>query len=174
MSARRIRVLIVEDQAMMRQGLRAALESYPNIEVIGETDNGEEALVKTGKLLPTLVIMDITLPKMDGIAATRLIKSQHPEIVVLGLSVDPKDYEVYAMQKAGAFDVLKKDQAVTDLYAAIQRAVAAVQPVLILAETPQPLMGDSERAEQPVPMEQPVKEPQEIHREMDKETSRPS
>ena len=67
------------------------------------------------------------------------------------------------MQKAGAFDVLKKDQAVTDLYAAIQRAVAAVQPVLILAETdsPKPLTEDSEGGEQPTPTEQPMKEPKE-------------
>lgn len=161
--AQRIRVLIVEDQAMMRQGLRSALESYPNIEVVGETDNGEEALGKAGKLLPTLVIMDITLPGMDGIVATRLIKTQHPQIVVLGLSVDPKDYEIYAMQKAGAFDVLKKDQAIAELYAAVQRAVAAVQPVLILTETDSPKGSteDSNPGERRVPKEQPKKEPQE-------------
>ena len=66
------------------------------------------------------------MPKMDGITATRLIKTQHPEIAVLGLSVDPKDFQVSAMRRAGAFDVLKKDQAVNDLYEAIQRAAGAV------------------------------------------------
>jgi DNA-binding NarL/FixJ family response regulator len=97
--------------------------------------------------------MDNTLPKMDGIATTRLIKSQHSEIIVLGLSVDPKDYEIYAMQKAGAFDILKKDHAVTDLYAAIQLVVAAVQPVLVLAETEssKPLTEDSDQGEQLAP-----------------------
>ena len=56
------------------------------------------------------------MSKMDGITATRLIKTQHPEIVVIGLSAMVKDYEVYAMQKAGAFEVLHKDNAVTELY----------------------------------------------------------
>ena len=56
-------------------------------------------------------MMDINMSKMDGITATRLIKTQHPEIVFLGLIIDPKEYQVYAMQKAGAFEVLKKDNA---------------------------------------------------------------
>jgi DNA-binding NarL/FixJ family response regulator len=79
--------------------------------------------------------------RMDGITATRLIKAQFPQIAVIGLSVERKDYLVYAMQKAGAFEVITRDNAVLDLYSAIQRAVAAVQPVLIMEEAP-----DSERA----------------------------
>jgi DNA-binding NarL/FixJ family response regulator len=70
--------------------------------------------------------MDIAMPRMDGITATRLIKEQHPQIAVLGLSIEPKHYEVYAIQRAGAFDVLRKDRAVHDLYEAIQRAAASV------------------------------------------------
>ena len=134
MNVQRIPVLLVEDQTMVRQGLRSALESYPNIEVVGEAADGETAINKAAKLQPAVVVVDINLPKMDGITATRVIKSQQPEMIVLGLSVDPKDYEIYAMKKAGAFEVLKKDEAVNDLYAAIQRAVASIQPVVILKD----------------------------------------
>jgi DNA-binding NarL/FixJ family response regulator len=128
---RQIRVLLVDDQTMLRQALRTALEAYPNIQVVGEASDGEEAVSSASKLQPTVVVMDINMSKMDGITATRLIKVQNPNITVVGLSVNPKDYQLYAMQKAGAFEVLKKDDAVNDLYGAIQRAVAAIQPVLI-------------------------------------------
>jgi len=150
MTVSRIRVLIADDHTMVRQGLRSVLESYPNIEVIGEAENGERAVTLASKLQPTVVIMDICMSKMDGITATRLIKQQHAQMIVLGLSVDPKDYEIYAMQKAGAFDILKKDQAIHLLYAAIQRAVAAVQPVLILEETisPTPAPQDLDEGKQ--------------------------
>ncbi len=160
--ARRIRVLLVDDHAIIRQGLRSALQAYPNIEVIGEAGDGEEAVVSAAKLQPAVVVMDINMSKMDGITATRLIKTQHPQIVVLGLTVDTRDYQVYAMQKAGAFDVLKKDSSVVDLYGAIQRAVAAVQPVLILEETPSPkeVSGDSQQADNPTSAEPPsIKKP---------------
>lgn len=155
--ARRIGVLLVDDHAIIRQGLRSALQAYPNIEVIGEAGDGEEAVVSAAKLQPAVVVMDINMSKMDGITATRLIKTQHPQIVVLGLTVDTRDYQVYAMQKAGAFDVLKKDSSVVDLYGAIQRAVAAVQPVLILEETPSPkeVSGESQQADNPIPTEPP-------------------
>jgi DNA-binding NarL/FixJ family response regulator len=136
---------------MVRQGLRSALEAYPNIEVVGEAENGEEAVSKAERLEPTVVVMDINMEKMDGITATRFIKTQNPQIVVLGVSVEAKDYEVYAMQKAGAVEVLTKDKAVNDLYAAIQRAVASVQPMLILEETasPTPSPEDTEPLEKP-------------------------
>jgi len=71
---------------------------------------------------------------MDGIAATRVIKQQNPHIAVIGLSIDPKDYQIYAMEKAGAYKVLNKDSAVTELYGAIQEAVAAVRPIFVIEE----------------------------------------
>lgn len=130
----KIRVLLVEDHTLVRQGLRSALEGYPNIEVVGEAGEGEAAVLSALKLQPTAVVMDINLPKMDGITATRLIKKQNPHIGVVGLSVDPKDYHIYAMQKAGAFKVINKDSAVTELYVAVQEAVAAVRPILIIED----------------------------------------
>jgi DNA-binding NarL/FixJ family response regulator len=135
-AAQKIRVLIVDDHVMVRQGLRAVLQSYPNIEVVGEAGNGEEAVMSAANLKPTIVVMDIGMPTLDGIGATRLIKTQYPEMAVVGLSVNAPSYSVEAMLKAGAFEVLTKDKAVDQLYSAIQRATAAIQPILILQEPP--------------------------------------
>ena len=124
--ARSIRVLVVDDHAMVRQGLRCTLEVYPSIEVVGEASDGEEVLACIEKVQPTVVVMDIVMPKMDGIAATRLIKTQYPQIAVVGLTREVKDYTVYSMKKAGAFEVVDKQNAVGELYDAIQRAVAGI------------------------------------------------
>lgn len=135
-NGKNIRILIVDDHAMFRQVVRSILKPYPNIEVIGEASDGDEAIVSVGQLKPDVVLMDVNMQKMDGVTAARLIKVQYPEIAILGLSAKAKHYDIYAMQKAGAFEVISKEQSVQELYAAIQRAVAAVQPVLILEETP--------------------------------------
>jgi len=135
-AAQKIRVLLVDDHAMVRQGLRAVLQSYPNIEVVGEAANGEEGVACVQKLQPAVIVMDIGMPNLDGIGATRLIKIQYPQIAVVGLSVNAPSFHVDAMLKAGAFEVLTKDKAVDELYSAIQRAIAAVQPILILEEKP--------------------------------------
>ena len=124
--AKSIRVLLVDDHAMIRQGLRCALECYPNIEVVGEAGDGEEALKCVAKALPTVVVMDIVMPKMDGIAATRRVKTEYPQIAVIGLTRDPKDYTLYTMKKEGASEVVDKKNAVVELYDAIQRAVTGI------------------------------------------------
>ena len=134
-NAKPIQVLLVDDHTIIRQSLRSLLDSYPNIQVVGEARDGEEAVSIAGKLQPTVVVMDVNMTKMDGITATRLIKAQYQHIAVVGLSVLEKDYQVYAMLKAGAFEVLKKDSSAVELFGAIQRAVASVQPVVILEET---------------------------------------
>jgi DNA-binding NarL/FixJ family response regulator len=132
--ARKIRVLLVEDHTLLRQGVRAALEAYPNIQVVGEAEDGEAAVLSAIRLQPTVIVMDINMPKMDGITATRFIKLQNPHIAVVGLSVDPRDYLIYAMEKAGAFKVLNKNSALTQLYETLQEAVAAVRPILVMEE----------------------------------------
>jgi DNA-binding NarL/FixJ family response regulator len=91
--------------------------------VVGEASDGEEAVACVAKVLPTVVVIDIVMPKMDGIAATRLIKTEHPEIAVIGLTRDLKDYTVYSMKKAGASEIVDKKSAIVELYDAIQRAV---------------------------------------------------
>jgi CheY-like chemotaxis protein len=82
-----IRVLLVDDHAMVRQGLRSVLDSYPDIEVVGEAWNGEEAVAMVERLHPSLIVMDINMPKMNGIEATRLIKQSNPETIVICISV---------------------------------------------------------------------------------------
>ena len=133
-----IRVILAEDHTIVRQGLRSLLQGYPNIEVVGEAADGEEAFLRAGKLQPAVVVMDINMPKLDGIAATRLIRKHYPHIAVLGLSVNAHGYHLDAMLKAGAFEVFTKETAANELYGAIQRAVAATQPILIMAERPAP------------------------------------
>lgn len=130
-----IRALLADDQEMVRQVLRRALQDYPNIEVVGEASNGEEAVTAASKLLPSVIVMDISMSQMDGITATRLIKTQHPQIAVIGLSVHREAHQIQAMQNAGAFEVLPKDSAVTVLYSAIQRAIASIQPILVTGDT---------------------------------------
>lgn len=130
-----IRALLADDQEMVRQALRRALQDYPNIEVVGEASNGEEAVTAASKLLPSVIVMDISMSQMDGITATRLIKTQHPQIAVIGLSVHREAHQIQAMQNAGAFEVLPKDSAVTVLYSAIQRAIASIQPIVITGDT---------------------------------------
>jgi DNA-binding NarL/FixJ family response regulator len=153
-NAKPIQVLLVDDHTIVRQSLRNLLDSYPNIQVVGEARDGEEAVASAGKLQPAVVVMDISMSKMDGITATRLIKAQYPHIAIVGLSVNGKDYQEYAMLKGGAFEVLTKDSTVVELFGAIQRAVASVQPVVILEETPtqpsgQPAQTNSEPTREP-------------------------
>jgi DNA-binding NarL/FixJ family response regulator len=128
----KIRVLLVDDHLMVRQTLRKLLKPFPNIEIIGEAADGDEAVAEVGTLRPTVVVMDINMQKMDGVTAARLINTQYPDIAIVGLSADPKDYNVYAMERAGAFEVFTKERAYENLYDAIQRAVAANRSVLTL------------------------------------------
>jgi DNA-binding NarL/FixJ family response regulator len=130
-----IRVLLAEDNSIVSYTVRKLLEQFPNIEVVGEARNGEEAVMKAEHLQPTIVVMDINMPKLDGIAATRLIKANFPRIAVIGLSVNAEGYHQNALLQAGAYEVLSKDKAGHELYAAIQRAVASLHPILI-AEDP--------------------------------------
>ena len=149
-----IRVLLADDHALVRQCVRSVLQAYPNIEVVGETRDGDEAVATAAILQPSIVVMDINMSKMDGITATRLIKAQHPQIGVIGLSVHPKHYLVYAMQKAGASEILGKDQIVNELYGAIQRTVASIQPILILEDTPASVESLAEDVSLPLPHKQ--------------------
>lgn len=123
----KVRVLIVDDQFIVRQTMRCILAHHPNIEVVGEASDGDEAIAYTGRFQPAVVVMDMNLKKMDGITAAQLIKTQYPHVLVLGFSADAQIYNVYAMQQAGAIEVLQKEDAMKNLYAAIQRGVAAIQ-----------------------------------------------
>ena len=115
-----IRVLLVDDHAMVRQGLRSLLDSYTDIKVVGEACNGEEALAGVVTHQPAIVVMDINMPKMNGIEATAAIRKRHPKIIVIGLSVQTGEEMQQAMLKAGAAALLTKEAAVDQLYQTIQ------------------------------------------------------
>jgi DNA-binding NarL/FixJ family response regulator len=123
-SAPKVRVLIAEDHTLMRYTLRSVLQQYPEIEIVGEATNGEEAVLRAEQLQPAIVLMDINMPKLDGIAATRRIKADSSRIAVLGLSAHGQGYSIDAMLRAGAVAVVSKERATEDLYNAIHRAMA--------------------------------------------------
>jgi DNA-binding NarL/FixJ family response regulator len=99
------------------------LDSYPDIEVVGEAWNGEVALATVEILHPEVVLMDVNMPKMNGIEATAAIKARYPEIVVIGLSVNPGGENETAMMQAGATVLLTKEAAVDELYREVQEAL---------------------------------------------------
>jgi PAS domain S-box-containing protein len=112
----RVRLLLVDDHAMVREGLRSVLESYDDVEIVGEASNGEDALALVERLRPALVVMDINMPRMNGIEATSYIARTYPDIPVIGLSVNATGNNVQAMLKAGAVLLLTKEAAVNELY----------------------------------------------------------
>lgn len=123
-----IRVLLVDDHAMVRQGLRSLLDSYPDVEVVGEACNGEEAVAFVERVQPSIVVMDINMPKMNGIDATAAIVSRYPGTVVIGLSVQAGGENEVAMKHAGAALLLTKEAAVDDLYRTIREALTRTGP----------------------------------------------
>ncbi|HET9575284.1 MAG TPA: response regulator transcription factor [Nitrospira sp.] len=110
-----IRVLLVDDVQGVRQMLRNILATYPNFEVVGEACDGEEALEAVQILKPSVVVMDINMPRLNGIKATSLIKRVYPHVVIVGLSVYANDDTRRAMTTAGATTVISKEAAVEQL-----------------------------------------------------------
>jgi DNA-binding NarL/FixJ family response regulator len=109
MSRRPIRVLLVDDQALFREALATLLEVRPEIEVVGEAADGAEALDRVAGLLPDVVLMDLHMPVLDGIAATRRLRVERPEVRVLALTTFDDDEDVFAALRAGAVGYLLKD-----------------------------------------------------------------
>lgn len=118
-----IRVLLVDDHAMVRQGLRSVLESYPDLVVVGEAWDGQEAVAGVERLRPDIVVMDINMPKMNGIEATVVIKARYPATIIVGLSVNAEGENQRAMLEAGAAILLTKEAAVEELHAAILKVL---------------------------------------------------
>jgi len=125
-----IRVLLVDDHAMVRQGLRSVLEGYADIEVVGEAGNGEEAIEQVIQSKPDVVLMDINMPRMNGVEATTRIKSLYPESIIIGLSVQTGGHAQQAILKAGAAMLLTKEAAVDELYQAILNSLTRTRDVL--------------------------------------------
>ena len=119
----KVSVLLADDHAMLRQGLRSVLEGYPNVEVVGEAADGEQAVALARSLQPEVVVMDVNMPGIDGIEATRQLKLEQPTITVIGLSVHNNRAIEQAMRDAGADGFLTKEAAVEQLYHTIQTAL---------------------------------------------------
>ena len=119
-----IRVLLADDHAIVRQGLAALLASQRGIEVVGEAADGREAVAAAARLRPHVVVMDLGMPGLNGVDATRQIRRESPETAVLVLSMHASEEHVRPAIRAGATGYLLKGSGLSDLVAAI-RAVAA-------------------------------------------------
>jgi len=114
-----LRILLVDDHAILREGLRGLIAQDPETTVVGEAGNGAEAVRLAAELKPDLVIMDLTMPIMSGIEATRLITQRYPQIKVLALSMESDRFFVVEVLKAGATGYLLKDSAFAELMEAV-------------------------------------------------------
>jgi DNA-binding NarL/FixJ family response regulator len=139
-----IRLVLVDDQDLIRRGMRALLKSDPDLELLGEAADGQTALQVVAQLQPDVVLMDIRMPGMDGVAATRAISQTHPQVKVLILTTfDDQDYVQQALA-AGAVGYLLKDTPFEELTQAIrlvEKGYTQLSPGLItkmLAATPPP------------------------------------
>lgn len=106
---------------MVRQSLRSVLDRYTDIEVVGEAADGEEAVASVERFQPAVVVMDINMPKKNGIEATGAIESRYPNIAIIGLSVNVGVDNQDAMIQAGADSLLTKEAAVDELYQTVRQ-----------------------------------------------------
>jgi len=123
------RILLAEDHKVVREGTRRLLESQPDFEVVGEASDGIEAVELAKKLKPEIIIMDVSMPRLNGIEATRQIKAIYPNIAILPLTGYDDDEYVFALLEAGAAGYLLKDSSGEELIEAI-RQVMTGEPVL--------------------------------------------
>lgn len=114
------RIILVDDHKIVREGLRALIEKQPGMQIAGEAENGRDATEMTKKLLPDVIIMDVSMPDMNGIEATRRILSESPEVKILALSMHCDRKFAIEMLKAGASGYLLKEAAFEELTQAIR------------------------------------------------------
>lgn len=118
-----IRILLADDHAMVRQGFRMILSAQPDMQIVGEAGNGREALEMAAKMQPDVVVMDVAMPELNGIEATRRLAAESPRTRVLALSMHKDSVYVREILRAGARGYLLKDSIDSDLVAAV-RSVA--------------------------------------------------
>jgi len=151
-----IRVLITDDHAIVRKGLTVLLATERGIKVVGEAQDGREAVEKAGALKPDVVLMDLVMPRMDGIEATRRITAAHPGVKVLVLTSFAADDKVFPAVKAGALGYLLKDTGPEELVEAIRRVhpgEPSLQPALarkVLQEISNPGKEQQQRTTDPL------------------------
>ncbi|MGV3773510.1 MAG: response regulator [Verrucomicrobiales bacterium] len=115
------RIILVDDHKLMREGLSSLLSAQPEINVVAQAENGREAVQMVEKMHPDVVVMDVSMPDLNGIDATRQIISRSPKTRVIGLSMHSDRQFIVEMLRAGACGYLLKDSAVEDLASAIQK-----------------------------------------------------
>ena len=125
MTAQTIRVLLADDHAVMREGLVRLLEQELDIHVIGEAADGQEAVDLAGQLLADVVLMDLNMPRLNGIDATRALHARMPNVRIIGLSMYEEADQAQAMIQAGAACYCTKSCPASELLAAIRSAVGA-------------------------------------------------
>ena len=117
-----IKVMLVDDHAVVRSGLSAFLSAVPDLELIGEAENGDEAVRRCGLLSPDVILMDLMMPGTDGVTATRLIRAQYPAVRIIALTSFPEDDLVQKALQAGATGYLMKNVSARELAEAIRAA----------------------------------------------------
>jgi len=126
----RIRVLLADDHTVVRQGIANLLKDQPDIEVIGEAADGQEAVELAAKLLPDAILMDMSMPKLNGVEATRSIHNDWPEIRIIGLSMFEEAERAQAMRDAGAVDYITKSGPAEDLINVIRTSIGTSNKVV--------------------------------------------
>ena len=116
---KRIRILLADDHAVVRQGFRMILGAQPDLEIVGEAGNGREAVELAATLRPDVVVMDVAMPELNGIEATRRLTAENPHIRVVALSMHKDSVYVREILRAGARGYLLKDSVADDLVAAV-------------------------------------------------------
>jgi PAS domain S-box-containing protein len=124
-SGQKIRVLLADDHAVFRQGIMKLLAEELDIEVVGQAANGQEAVDLAAKLLPDVILMDISMPKLNGVEATRFIHNDYPEILIIGLSMFEEEESSRAIRDAGAVDYVTKSGPGEDLIKVIRTHIGA-------------------------------------------------
>jgi DNA-binding NarL/FixJ family response regulator len=122
MAEKRIRILLVDDQTMFRDGMRVLLSTQPDFQIVGEAADGEQAIHKAAALHPDVVLMDLRMPVLDGAAATRRLRAAQPNIRVIVLTTFNEDAAIFDGLRAGATGYLLKDAPTEKLYEAIRAA----------------------------------------------------
>ncbi|ALO07982.1 Two-component system response regulator [Streptomyces venezuelae] len=148
-----VRVVLADDQPLVRSGLRVLMADHPDLEVVGEAGTGAEAVRLVGDVSPDVVVMDIRMPGMDGIEATRLIMAGPATTRVLVLTTFDEDDYVYGALRAGASGFMVKDMALDDILAAVR--VVAAGDALIAPGVTRRLIADFVRRPEAVPERSP-------------------
>lgn len=117
-----IRILIVDDHTIVRQGLRFLLERWPDIAVVGECEDGEQAIKSALNILPDVMLLDLLMPKVDGVEAIREIKRLAPSVQIIVLTSSSEDEHIFQSIKAGALSYLLKDSSAQELIEAVRAA----------------------------------------------------